>query len=188
MTKKSDNGINPPDMDLWKRVADTVDAYAPSPASEGGMSELLDEADAPVTAPKDKETTVKAAPTPIKIQNETAKAPQSREVDGNTARRLKRGKIPIDKTIDLHGLNQDRAHSLFAAAVSKAYGSEQRCLLVITGKGLRSKEPGGVLKKKLPEWCDLPPIAHIILKVVPAQPIHGGGGAFYVYLRSKRSK
>ncbi|MEO0358755.1 MAG: Smr/MutS family protein, partial [Pseudomonadota bacterium] len=67
-----------------------------------------------------------------------------------------------------------------------------RCVLVITGKGRAKLDHGpiperaGVLRRSLPMWLRQPPLAQAILDVTPAHQKHGGGGAFYVYLRRAR--
>ncbi|MDG2404584.1 MAG: Smr/MutS family protein, partial [Paracoccaceae bacterium] len=65
-------------------------------------------------------------------------------------------------------------------------------VLVITGKGKTSMDVNkvprrtGVLKEKVPKWLCLPPVSLVILEISVAHLKHGGGGAFYVYLRRKR--
>ena len=108
---------------------------------------------------------------------------KSRSMDRRTEQKLKRGKIPIDRKIDLHGLNQGEAHRLLNSTLLGAYDRNERLVLVITGKGLRSAEPGGVLRRRVREWCDLPPLSDIVLRLTHARPHHGGEGAYYIYLR-----
>lgn len=109
--------------------------------------------------------------------------PQSSELDFRTDQKLRRGKMEIDGTLDLHGMTQARAHTAVNDFILQAYKRSARCLLVITGKG---KSGEGVLKQKLSDWLSQAPLNGMILKITPAQPRHGGGGAFYVYLRRKR--
>ena len=64
-------------------------------------------------------------------------------------------------------------------------------MLVITGKG-RAPDGGlqpqrhGILRHSVPHWLGAPPLAARILQVAPAHQRHGGGGAYYVYLRRRR--
>ena len=110
---------------------------------------------------------------------------QGTGLDKRTATRLRRGQIPIDSRLDLHGLTQAEAKAFLGQALSMAQESGQRCVLVITGKGLR-KEGGGILKAKLPQWLLEPSIRPLVLANEPARPQHGGGGATYVLLRRSR--
>lgn len=108
---------------------------------------------------------------------------KSKSLDRRTEQKLRRGQIPIDRTIDLHGLNQAEAHRLLNKTLLEAYGQNKRLVLVVTGKGLRSAEPGGVLRRRVREWCDISPLSDVVLKVTHARPHHGGEGAYYIYLR-----
>jgi len=118
-------------------------------------------------------------------------AASSFEMDAQTLKKLKSGKIPIEATLDLHGMTQDRAHDAFSAFIRRAYAGNLRCLLVITGKGqggrMRNGEvKRGVLREKLPLWAQDPTLNPLILKMLTAAPRHGGTGAWYIYLRRIR--
>lgn len=109
-------------------------------------------------------------------------------VDRRTAERLRRGKLPIDVTLDLHGHGQMQAMLALFSTIEAAVGRGQRKLLVITGKGTFA-QPGadrGVLKKQLPRWLNDPRVRDLIVTFSQARPEHGGSGAFYVLLRRKR--
>lgn len=133
----------------------------------------------------------RAAP-PVKT---TALTPQTPQLDFRTDQRLKRGQVPIDARLDLHGKTQDQAHRLLNNFVMSAHGRGDRCVLVITGKGrggLSAEDayapdlPAGVLKRRLPEWLEQTPLREIVLKTSPAHARHGGSGAFYIYLKRTR--
>lgn len=117
---------------------------------------------------------------------------QPPQLDARTEARLRRGKLPIDGTLDLHGHTQDSAHALLTQFVTNAYKRQKRCLLIITGKGRSAAGgaifdvPEGVLKQKVPQWLGIAPLSDFVLKIIPAQPAHGGSGALYVYLKRKR--
>lgn len=130
----------------------------------------------------------KQVPVEAEPRGPAEKAPQGREIDRRTAGRLKRGGLPIDGRIDLHGLTQAQAHEQLNHFIQAAYGAGKRCLLVITGKGRRSgTEEKGVLRRKVPEWLDSPPLRAIVLQYTQAQAKDGGSGALYVYLRRQRN-
>ena len=109
--------------------------------------------------------------------------PQNPGIDKATLAKLTRGEIAIDARLDLHGLTQVEAHRALDRALDSGARRGLRLLLVITGKG-----PGGdgILRRALPGWIESGPHAARVLRVVPAQARHGGGGAFYVYLRRQR--
>ncbi len=109
-------------------------------------------------------------------------------LDKRNAARLRRGKLPIEGRIDLHGLTQARAHSVLLGFVARAHELGQRCVLVITGKGTRPDGGVGVLRASVPRWLNEAPMRERVLAVTNATPGDGGEGAFYVLLRRKRGK
>jgi len=104
-------------------------------------------------------------------------------VDRRTDEKLRRGRMPIDRRIDLHGMTRDEAYAALRNVVTDSYETGARCLLVITGKG---RAGGGILKSCVPEWLRDESMGGIVLRVYPAQPPHGGSGAFYVLVKRKR--
>jgi DNA-nicking Smr family endonuclease len=114
--------------------------------------------------------------------------PMAADLDRRTEERLKRGQMPIEGVIDLHGLSAPQAQRVLERFLIRSYQQESRCVLVITGKG-RSTETGiemGVLKRSLPDWLSAPALNGIVLRHVQAKGKHGGGGAFYLLLRRHR--
>jgi DNA-nicking Smr family endonuclease len=98
--------------------------------------------------------------------------------------RLKRGKTPVDREIDLHGLRQREAGSAVRAQLQEAFEMEERCVLIIHGRGARTEGP--VLKEALLDWLCEPPLDRLVMAFASAIPDHGGTGATYVLLRRKR--
>ena len=115
-------------------------------------------------------------------------------LDRRNTERLRRGKLPIDGRIDLHGMTQAQAHAALHRFVQASALSGRRCLLVITGKGLRhgasddmyAPEPG-ILRRMVPRWLSEPGIAGHVLAVESAARHHGGSGAYYILLRRRRA-
>lgn len=105
-------------------------------------------------------------------------------VDRRTADRFRRGKLPIDGRLDLHGHYQDAAHAALNDFITSSAATGSRMLLVITGRG--SREGSGVLRERLPDWLNQPPCRTHVLAFTRAQPQHGGDGAFYVLLKRRR--
>lgn len=106
-------------------------------------------------------------------------------IDRRTAERLRKGRMDIDRRLDLHGMTEAVAHATLDRAIASAWRDGLRVLLVITGKG-SAKDGGGVLRRNLPRWLSLGDNAARVLRIEAAQPQHGGGGAFYVLLRRQR--
>lgn len=116
---------------------------------------------------------------PVAVRPQESSEPNP-GLDRRTAERLRRGKMPIEARLDLHGHNRISAYEALGRFILGAYGAGQRCVLVITGKS------GGVLKSRVPEWLEEPGLRPIVLKTAPARPEHGGEGALYVLLRRQR--
>lgn len=111
-------------------------------------------------------------------------------VDSSTARRVQRGRYPIDVTLDLHGKSRERAAEVVFETIRAAQQKGLRCLLIITGRGRSGKmsheAPEGVLRSLLPLWLNDDSIRPYVIAFDEAAPRHGGGGAFYVLLRRQR--
>lgn len=118
--------------------------------------------------------------------------PQPLNMSKREYARLKRGKMIPEARIDLHGMTVDQAHGSLVAFVMRAQAEGKRLVLVITGKGKKRDDGGpipvrqGVLRHNVPHWLSVPPLAQIVLQVKEAHARHGGGGAYYVYLRRNR--
>jgi DNA-nicking Smr family endonuclease len=108
-------------------------------------------------------------------------------LDKRTAQRLRRGQIPIDGRIDLHGMTRAEAHRNLTDFLTFSATAGRRCVLVITGKGMREGAGSGILRSEFPRWLNEAALRPLILSFAAAQPRDGGGGAFYVYLRRERA-
>jgi len=106
-------------------------------------------------------------------------------LDRRKAERLSRGKLPIEATLDLHGLRQAEAHRRLEHFLADCQAAGKRCVLVVTGKGLH-KEEGGVLRSAVPRWLNEMPNRSRVLSFDYAQQKHGGTGALYILLRRRR--
>ena len=174
--KKSDGkNLSPGDAALWVAATDDVKRLP-------GREYKKPAAEKPAAKPQQKvrETALPPKPKPEK------KSLPGVGLDRRTDERLRKGQMKIEGRIDLHGLNQGEAHEALQGFIQRAYRSGKRCVLVITGKGARSVEEGGVLRKRVPGWLAAAPLDALILKTYTAKPKDGGQGALYVLLRRKR--
>lgn len=109
------------------------------------------------------------------------------------SKKLKKGKIKIDKKIDLHGYTVYEAENIFDIKIQELYNQEKRCILFITGKGLKSKKNEntkeglyfGKIRASIHNWARKDSNQQKILYFMQAHSSHGGEGSFYVYLRKK---
>ncbi len=96
-------------------------------------------------------------------------------------RKLRRGLVPVEDELDLHGLTQARARELLAEFIAQSRADHFRCVRVIHGKGSRSGSRGAVLKTAVNEWLR----RHFdVIAFTSAKGIDGGTGAVYVLLRA----
>jgi len=96
-------------------------------------------------------------------------------------RRLRRGLIPVEDEIDLHGLNQAAARDRLAQFLANSRALGRRCVRVIHGKGYRSGARGPVLKIAVDLWLR----RHFdVMAFTSARALDGGTGAVYVLLRA----
>ncbi|MEQ8709274.1 MAG: Smr/MutS family protein [Rhodospirillales bacterium] len=106
-------------------------------------------------------------------------------VDRRRNQRLRRGQVDIDGKIDLHGLSQSRAYHALMQFLEESYRGDRRCVLVITGKGLRQTGEIGILRQQVPKWLN-DNARQLIQGFNYAHRRHGGEGALYVIMRRKR--
>ena len=104
-------------------------------------------------------------------------------VQRKVARRLRRGQLRIEETLDLHGMTVAEAHRALERFLAEATDQGIRCVHVVHGKGFGS--PGGhsTLKGTVDRWLRL---HRSVLAFTSATAAHGGTGAVYVLLRSGR--
>jgi DNA-nicking Smr family endonuclease len=114
------------------------------------------------------------------------------QMDQKSFGKLKRGKLRPEAKLDLHGMTLDRAHPALLRFVMDSHGNGKRLILVVTGKGKQRDEGGpipvrhGVLRHQVPQWLAMQPLKSVVLQIAQAHISHGGGGAYYVYLRRHR--
>ncbi len=96
-------------------------------------------------------------------------------------RALRRGHWVIQGELDLHGLTVAAARPLLAEFLSLSLKRDARCVRIIHGKGLRSKNREPVLKQKVANWLMQ---RDEVLAFCQARPVDGGGGAAIVLLKS----
>lgn len=111
-------------------------------------------------------------------------------LDRATEEHLRRGKLVPEASIDLHGHTLAEAERALARFLERAQASGARVALVVTGKAARPTEDnrptGGRIHAEFAHWLNRPENRPRVVGVRPANPRHGGGGAFYVLLRRPR--
>lgn len=104
-------------------------------------------------------------------------------LDRRLLRRLRRGEFALQAHLDLHGHRRDEARDEVAKFIKKSWEKGHRCVLIVHGRGLNSKNQIPVLKEKLKAWLTRGAIGTKVLAFASARPYDGGTGAVYVLLR-----
>ncbi|MCF6303894.1 MAG: Smr/MutS family protein [Rhodobacteraceae bacterium] len=119
-----------------------------------------------------------------------AQSPQN--MDQRTHTKMRKGKLRPEARLDLHGMRAAHAHTELLGFVQRCHSDGKRLVLVITGKGSKSGDEAGimpsrqgVLRQSLPHWLSAANMRGMILQITPAHIRHGGGGAYYIYLKRK---
>lgn len=95
-------------------------------------------------------------------------------------RRLRRGEWVIQSEIDLHGMRVDEARAALGSFLREMVKRGTRCLRVVHGKGLGSKDRVPVLKTKVKAWLMQ---REEVIAFCQARGAEGGAGALVVLLR-----
>jgi DNA-nicking Smr family endonuclease len=97
--------------------------------------------------------------------------------------RLRRGQLPSEAELDLHGLTATEAHFAITRFLSDCGEQGIRSVRIIHGKGYGSRERAPVLKSRLNHWLRERPE---VLAFCSSRPDQGGTGAVNVLLRARR--
>lgn len=190
--------LTPEEADLWAQVARTVQRTEAQQLAH--KRKPLPETPSP--APKEHKPLFeafrlgeKARPLrsstwePTSPAEQLARAPV--QMDAKKHLQMTRGKLDPEARIDLHGMTLAEAHPELIRFILNAHSAGLRLVLVITGKGKPGPDHGpipqrmGVLRHQVPHWLHMAPLGPAVLQVREAHLKHGGGGAYYVYLRRR---
>ena len=98
------------------------------------------------------------------------------------------------KKIDLHGYTIEEANKAIEKFIKKCFEENVTKIIVITGKGLRSKnienpylsKDLSILKYSVPEYIENNTrLTKLIIETTDAKIEDGGSGAFYIHLKNK---
>lgn len=208
MARRGRRGLDEDDLAVWAQVARSARPMRTDGTAQG-FAAAPDPAAAPAPASVPAPEPRGAAPAPLQVpldfrvghsppRRRATSLPvpytpadrldaQPLRMDHKTHHKMSRGKIAPEARIDLHGMTLAVAKSALTGFILSCSASGRRLVLVITGKGKGDHGPlpsrSGALRHEVPHWLDLPPLSRMVLQVVPAHVRHGGGGAYYVYLR-----
>lgn len=193
MSKRESRRL-PHDFHLWTHVAETVEPLRRKGLLKLGHGTLP--VPEPEPAPRIKAPSGPLKPgkpflAPYQAPSPMAAAPE-KAVDPAIHKKLRRGRIDIDGTIDLHGMTQNQAREVLHRYITTRAVRGDRTILVITGKGLKTDNDyiaamteRGILRTMLPIWLSEPGLAQLVSGWSTAARGHGGEGAYYVRLRRR---
>lgn len=178
------------DLELWAEITRSVrplkkrSSDRPRPARTDPEAEP----DPTVRAATQPASRHRRHATPVTARDAGRDTQVAKPIEPKLRRKLARGRLAIDSTLDLHGMRQSEAHRALTHFVAAAAARGDRTILVITGKGLTGASDSpfghtGVLRRAVPGWLSEPAIAALIAGFGPAGRGHGGGGALYVRLK-----
>ncbi len=158
----------------------------------------------PIEKPKPKPAAPLAAPKPVAATLPPAAKPKGRvpaarpfqpappppargQLDGSWDRRISKGRLEPELSIDLHGRNLASAYDRLDGALEQAISLGYRTVLLVTGKDRghdrASGEGRGAIRAAVRDWLASSRHSGCIASVRGAHPRHGGDGALYIVLR-----
>jgi DNA-nicking Smr family endonuclease len=178
-----------PDHHLWTEVKKTVRPMRPEPPPPEPVEAKAEPLVAAVRERKPRNKTAVTAPAapPLILPPQM---PAGKIIEPKLRRKVSRGRIEIDATLDLHGMRQEEARTALHRFIKARVNRGDRTILVITGKGIKKLDDHGarliergVLRHMLPVWLSEPSLSPMIAGWDTSAQQHGGEGAFYVRLR-----
>lgn len=163
--------LSPEESALWAKVVETVAPLDRNPAERD----------------RDPQPPNPPLRPPPKPPRKSATGPGT-TLDSQWDRRLARGLVEPDRTIDLHGHSLDSAYDYLDRGLASAVASDARLVLLITGHPPRGRAPieRGKIRAAVGNWLDASRHAGHIAAIRPAHQRHGGRGALYLVLRRRR--
>lgn len=179
--------LSPEEAAIWARVAETVTpiegngrlansivtprivSVRPKPARAGQLKTFVEPPAAarPVAAPLD-----------------------AKGLDSSWDRKLSRGAVDPDFTLDLHGASLDAAHGRLMHGLAQAKAMGARVVLLVTGKPRLAEfadrgNKRGAIRAKVIDWLAHSEHALDIAAIRGAHRRHGGAGALYIILKKR---
>lgn len=174
--------------ELWRRVADTIEPLEPRRKVEPNIPPPS-VAQPPLPPPKRIKGRVPPPLPPPAPPPAPARPLDRHGLDGGWDKRLGKGQVVPDFTLDLHGANLEGAYQRLDHGLALALAQGARVVLLITGRARPAPGPAdrgshrGVIRAKFLDWLVHGSHASRIAAVRAAHPRHGGAGAVYIILK-----
>ena len=183
----SDRPLTAGEKALWQKFIESVE---PIDRSRVQRVEALPVARRPVEGPITARDFGGQASKAVPLR-EQKPVPTKHGLDGGWDRRLAKGMVQPDVTVDLHGYSLSSAHGRLDSALELSIAAGHRAILLITGKARSDEERRraggrGAIRSAISDWLAASRHASRIATVRRAHPRHGGAGALYIILRRPR--
>ncbi|WP_157220580.1 Smr/MutS family protein [Flavisphingomonas formosensis] len=175
--------LDPEEAMLWRRVIATVRPIE----GNRSMHPSLPAAETP-SAKTERATKPAPVSSPARRGEPASRPSPGETLDGGWDRRLRRGIVEPDATIDLHGHTLASAHAALDAGIARTLARGGRLILLVTGKPRPQQSEGprrGAIRAAVGDWLAASRHVADIAAVRGAHPRHGGTGALYIVLRRR---
>lgn len=185
------------EVHVWQQVARTVKPFEKrvpvlQAVIEGkGAAAKAKESAPPLLVPKKVKGRIPAPlipkPAVVKVKAE----PQQLHLDGSWDKRISKGTLAPDFSLDLHGSSLDQAYTRLMHGLVQAKAMGARVVLVVTGKPrpVDAADRGtarGAIRAKVADWLAASEHGTDIVAIRGAHRRHGGQGALYIVLKKRR--
>lgn len=180
--------LTPEEEELWRRVADTIEPLEPRRKVEPTIPPPP-VAEAPPLPPKRIKGRVPPPLPPVAPPLAPTRPLDRHGLDGGWDKRLGKGQVAPDFTLDLHGANLEGAYQRLEHGLALALAQGARVVLLITGRARPAPGPmdrgsqRGAIRAKFLDWLVHGSHSSRIAAVRAAHPRHGGAGAVYIILK-----
>jgi DNA-nicking Smr family endonuclease len=191
---KPPRGLSADEAAAWARLAATVQPLAkrlPDPPPLGEVADAQRQTEGERRSePRPPKRPVAA---PLRQPSGLPPPPKGEDrigLDSTWDRKLSRGTLSPDFTLDLHGHTLASAHARLDHGLVQAKALGARVVLLITGKPRPAEvadrgERRGAIRAKILDWLAAGPHGSSIAAIRPAHRRHGGEGALYLILRKR---
>ncbi|MEL0252748.1 MAG: DNA mismatch repair protein MutS, partial [Novosphingobium sp.] len=130
---RAPRGLSAEEAELWNRVAATITPLHPPRPNAKQVVAAVTTAPTPPLPVRRVKGRVPPPPAPPPPPRPVARPLESHGLDSSWDRKLSRGAIAPDVTIDLHGLGLDAAHGRLNGGIAQALAMGARVMLLIAG-------------------------------------------------------
>jgi DNA-nicking Smr family endonuclease len=173
--------LAPDEKALWTRVIATVQPLQKTQ----GVVEPKTMAKPPAPPKRAPPAAANPVSRPV-IAKATASRPDN--LDGRWDRRIDKGAVIPDISVDLHGSGLSGAYARLDGALEQAIAQKLKVVLLVTGKARThdraSGQGRGAIASVIRDWLSASRHSASIAAVRTAHPRHGGSGALYIVLKS----